>query len=103
MIYEAWFRSNPVAPLGQDKSDPFYDAQVQSWIVSSSETETLTAWQRQEDALKPKRVFEDVADLIVEWKLLWISLSGFAISLLNYLIVGSFRLKPWRSVGVARE
>ena len=48
--------------------------------------------------MKPSEVVPGVAALLFEFHLHLLFLSGLAMSLLNYLAVGSFRLKPWKKV-----
>jgi len=69
-----------------------------SWLVSTDSAEQIEKWRRDADDLKLSEVVRAVAALLSEFHLHLLFLSGLAISLLNYLAVGSFRLKPWKKV-----
>jgi hypothetical protein len=80
------------------KFDVIPNEPYRNWLVSTDSAEQIEKWRRQADDLKPGRVLEGVAEVLSYFHLHWLFLSGLAISLLNYLAVGSFRLKPWKKV-----
>ena len=69
-----------------------------SWLVSTDSAEKIEKWRREEDSVQPTAVLRQLVEVLSEFHLHLLFLSGLAMSLLNYLAVGSFRLKPWKKV-----